>query len=49
MEQWGFLIEGVLFGGAAVGWGVWQLISVRREIRKDREKAAAEAASRAEG
>lgn len=47
MENWGFLIEAVLFGGAALGWGFWQLYSVRKEIRKDREKAAAKA--RAEG
>lgn len=43
MENWGLLIEGVFFGGAALGWAFWQLYSVRREIRKDREKAAAKA------
>ena len=43
METWGFLIEGALFGGAALAWGIWELRSVRREIRKDKEKAAAEA------
>jgi len=43
LEKWGFLIEAGLFGGAALGWGFWQLYSVKREIRKDREAAAAKA------
>ena len=29
----------LLFSGAAIGVAAWQLISVRREIRADRERA----------
>ncbi|MEM8561587.1 MAG: hypothetical protein AAGF57_05095 [Pseudomonadota bacterium] len=29
---------GLLFFGAAIGFGVWQLISVKREIRQDKER-----------
>jgi hypothetical protein len=47
LEKWGFLIEAGLFGGVALGWAFWQLYSVRKEIRKDRETAAAK--EKAEG
>ncbi|MEM8660350.1 MAG: hypothetical protein AAGF35_05650 [Pseudomonadota bacterium] len=29
---------GLLFFGAAIGFGLWQLISIKREIRKDKER-----------
>jgi hypothetical protein len=47
--NWGILVEGLLFGGTALGFGFWQLFSVRREIRKDREKAAAQAQAESAG
>ncbi|MEE4661619.1 MAG: hypothetical protein V2J89_14205 [Halieaceae bacterium] len=28
----------LLFFGAALGFGVWQVVSVRRDIRKDKER-----------
>jgi len=31
-------IEMVVFGGVALGIGVWQLVSVNREIAKDKAK-----------
>lgn len=41
------LVELVLVFGLVLGFGIWQLASVRREIRRDREKARqAEAAKR---
>jgi hypothetical protein len=33
------LVELVLVFGLVLGFGIWQLVSVRREIRRDREKA----------
>ena len=30
-------LQGVLFFGAAFGFGIWQLIAVNREIRKHAE------------
>jgi hypothetical protein len=39
-----FFLEFVLFSGAALTWGVWQLWSVNREIAKDKAKAKADAA-----
>ncbi len=30
--------QALLFFGAAFGFGLWQLISVKREIRKDKEQ-----------
>ncbi|MBU6394035.1 MAG: hypothetical protein KGQ75_05625 [Sphingomonadales bacterium] len=38
-ENFGW-IEMVVFGGVALGIGVWQLVSVNREIAKDAEKKA---------
>jgi hypothetical protein len=38
--------EWVLFDGAIIGFLVWQLVSVRRLIRIDREQARAAAAAR---
>jgi len=42
--HWGVLarFEWVLFDGAIMGFLVWQLVSVRRLIRNDRARAAAE-------
>jgi uncharacterized membrane protein YqjE len=31
------LIEMLLFYGVALAFGIWQLVSVRREIRRDKE------------
>lgn len=39
MENLGF-IEIVFSGAVALGFGVWQLWSVNREIAKDKEAAA---------
>ena len=38
MENWGFLIEGGLFGGAALAWGFWELWSLRRDKRKTQQE-----------
>lgn len=35
-------IELVMIFGLAIGFGVWQLISVTRELRRDREREAAQ-------
>lgn len=35
------LVEMVLVFGGVLGFAVWQLVSVRRELRRDREKQAA--------
>jgi hypothetical protein len=35
-------IQALLFFGAAFGFGLWQLISVKREIRKDAERKQSE-------
>jgi hypothetical protein len=32
----------LLFFGAALGFGVWQLIRIRREIRRDAERKSSE-------
>ncbi len=37
--------EWLILEGAVLAWAVWQLVSVRRSIRKDREAAAAKAAA----
>ena len=34
------LVELVLVFGGVLGFAVWQLVSVRRELRRDREKQA---------
>lgn len=39
MENLGF-IEIIFSGAVALGFGVWQLWSVNREIAKDKEAAA---------
>jgi hypothetical protein len=36
------LVELFLVFGLAVGIGVWQLVSVTRELRRDREREAAQ-------
>lgn len=41
-ENFGW-IEMVVFGGIALGVGVWQLVSVNREIAKDKAKRDAAA------
>jgi cytoskeletal protein RodZ len=40
------LVELVLVFGLVLGFGIWQLVSVRREIRRDREKAQQAEAAR---
>jgi hypothetical protein len=37
------LIEMVLVGTVSIGFGLWQLWSVNREIAKDKEKARQDA------
>ena len=37
------LVELILVLGLVLGFGIWQLVSVRRSIRRDREAAAAAA------
>lgn len=40
------LVELLLVLGSVLGFGIWQLVSVRRSIRRDAERAsAAEAAA----
>ncbi len=39
MDNYGW-IEIVFSGAVALGFGIWQLWSVNREIAKDKEKAA---------
>jgi len=36
-ENFGW-IEMVVFGGLALGFGVWQLISINKEIARDKAK-----------
>jgi hypothetical protein len=36
------LIELVMIFGLALGLGIWQLVSVNRELRRDREREAAQ-------
>lgn len=36
------LVEMVLVFGGVLGFAVWQLLAVRRELRRDREKRQAE-------
>lgn len=38
------LLEGLLVFGGVLGFGVWQLVSVRRSLARDRRRQAAEAA-----
>jgi hypothetical protein len=33
--------EGLIFGAAAVGWGVWELLALRRANRRARERERA--------
>jgi hypothetical protein len=40
-SEWAGVVEIVLVFGVALAFGVWQLVSVRREIRRDKEKASA--------
>ena len=39
------LLEGLLVFGGVLGFGVWQLVSVRRSLARDRRRQAAEAAN----
>ena len=41
-------LQALLFFGAALGFGVWQLITVNREIRKAAEEEQAQTAADAE-
>lgn len=41
------LIELLLVLGSVLGFGIWQLVSVRRSQRRDAERAAAAAAAQA--
>ncbi len=43
------LLELVLVFGAIVAFGVWQLRSVRREMRRDEARRAADAAASSSG
>lgn len=43
-----FLIEMVLVFGGVLAWAVWEVISTRRSLRRDRE-ASAQRARHAEG
>ena len=43
------LIEMLLVFGLVIGFGVWQLVSVRRSIRQDEEKRRAQEAQAAQG
>jgi hypothetical protein len=40
-SEWAGIVEIVFVLGGALAFGIWQLVSVKREIRRDREKAAA--------
>jgi hypothetical protein len=42
MEGWSLLALEIMFSGCALGFGVWQLVSVRREMRRDAARAASE-------
>ena len=35
-----FLIEMILVFGLVLGWAVWEVISVRRSLQRDRDLAA---------
>ena len=48
MEGWSLLALEVMFSGCALGFGVWQLVSVRREMRRDAEHTASEKAPAAD-
>ncbi len=39
------LIEGLLVFGGVLGFGVWQLVSVRRSLARDRRRQAEQAAN----
>ena len=41
-SDWAAIVEIVFVLGGALGFGIWQLVSVRREIRRDKEKAASQ-------
>lgn len=42
-------LQGLLFFGAAFGWGIWQLVALKRDARKaeELEESAASKASTA--
>lgn len=40
------LLEGLLVFGGVLGFGVWQLVSVRRSLARDRRRQAAAAAAK---
>lgn len=42
------LVELVLVFGGVLAFAIWQLVSVNRELRRDREKQAAQDAARRE-
>lgn len=42
-SDWAAIVEIVFVLGGALGFGIWQLVSVKREIRRDKEKAASQA------
>lgn len=39
------LLEGLLVFGGVLGFGVWQLVSVRRSLARDRRRQAEQAAN----
>lgn len=41
-SEWAGVVEIVLVLGGALAFGIWQLVSVKREIRRDKEKAASQ-------
>ena len=41
-SDWAAIVEIVFVLGGALAFGIWQLVSVRREIRRDKEKAASQ-------
>lgn len=48
MENYYALVEIVFSGALIMGICIWQLVSVRREIARDRETAAQDAKQRAQ-
>ena len=34
----GIMFEGLIFGGAAIAWGVWELLMLRKANRRAEEK-----------
>lgn len=39
-EHWFFVIEALLFTGAALAWAGWELWSLRRERKRDASRQA---------